>query len=55
MHFDLEFEARTNGRFRHGLQQRIDRMARLEQLARSEGSNTVELLAIWLFLPSGSD
>src|SRR6267154_573802 len=48
MHFDLEFEARTNGQFRHGLQQRIDRMARLEQLARSEGSNTVELReALW--------
>jgi hypothetical protein len=48
MYLDLEFEVRTNGEFRHGLQQRIDRLARLEQLARSEGSNTAEVReALW--------
>lgn len=40
MYFDLEFEVRTNGEFRHGLQQRIDRMARLEQLAREDPSHS---------------
>lgn len=48
MYIDLEFQVRTNGQFRHGLQQRIARLAQLEQLARNGQSYSAEYReALW--------